>query len=231
MRRIASLVCSSPSAASSPSSSFCDGDASRRASSDFDSESSRRTVSEKQNRESTEKRKRLESDMDTTESNGDVMTQSDILPASHHHRQNIPLPSSQSLELNMDVAGKASSTKRPADTSPSEITSSDDRVPALPRKKQATSHDQTLQQTQSIHGPEKSGYSIKEFMEYTRIKRRIGLIRQYEEIKAMPPRGTFFASRYTSPSLFTSRLRSTSNNGSISKIFRFIKMTRQALLL
>ena len=198
MRRIASfVVCSSPSAASSPSSSFCDGDASRRASSDFDSESSRRTVSEKQNRESTEKRKRLESDMDTTESNGDVMTQSDILPASHHHhRQNIPLPSSQSLELNMDVAGKASSTKRPADTSPSEITSSDDRVPALPRKKQATSHDQTLQQTQSIHGPEKSGYSIKEFMEYTRIKRRIGLIRQYEEIKAMPPRGTFFASRY-----------------------------------
>ena len=176
--------------ASSPSSSFCD-DSSRRPSSDFDSEASQRTVSEKHDSERDEKPHRLHSDP----SNGDVvMTQSDVV-TSYRDPQNIPTSMVQSLQLDTCTDGqngKATSVKRAADTSPSEIANSDDRLPALPRKKKAT---QQVLEGESVHGPEQKGYSIKDFMEFTRIKRRLGLVRQYEEIKRLPPKGTFFSSR------------------------------------
>ena len=62
------------------------------------------------------------------------------------------------------------------------------------RKKRPHSGD-SGELDESIHGPEAGGMTIKELMEYVRIKGRRGLIREYGNIKKEPPAGTFMTSK------------------------------------
>ena len=66
----------------------------------------------------------------------------------------------------------------------------DGEAPLLLRKKRPQSDEE-----ESIHGPEGGGLNIKDLMEYTRIKGRKGLIKEYQQIKSEPPQGSFEASK------------------------------------
>ncbi|ELU07177.1 hypothetical protein CAPTEDRAFT_228741 [Capitella teleta] len=53
----------------------------------------------------------------------------------------------------------------------------------------------SLKEEPSLHGPESGGFTIRELVDYCRIKGRRGLRRQYEVIKMEPPQGTFDVSK------------------------------------
>ena len=207
------MPCSVPSSVSTPPSSP-EGSLAGCASSEQESESSRGTVSEKHTHEYKEK----DCPGGASYDNGVMMDTSDnsnVMLHSFHGTTNTPNIAAESAAATSQTQTAASQLssihrstslgdvksipcKRGSDTSPSEIAAGDQQLPALPRKKKLTASPVIGQESssdESIHMPETTGYSIKEFMDYTRIKGRQGLIRQYEQIKGTPPKGSFDASR------------------------------------
>lgn len=146
--------------------------------SDHDSECSRGTVPEKHTHEYREK------ELQELDNNDDM----DISDNGQHHKtsNHVVAKSPPALDKLITIG---CSNKRGSDTSPSSETfPGEPDVPSLPRKKIRDFEE-------SLHMPEIGGYNMKDFMETTRRKRRIGLIREYERIKAEPPKGTFEASK------------------------------------
>lgn len=89
--------------------------------------------------------------------------------------------------------------KRSADlSSPTMVvTASNDHDPlVLPNKKRSSSAElDSNVEPESIHVPEPGGDTIKELVEYCRIKGRHGLYKEYALLKAEPPQGTFEVSK------------------------------------
>ena len=170
-----------------------------------DSSCSRGTLSEKHAHEYSEKSSAYDQSavmMDTSDHSNHLMQHSfHALSSTNSQQQDDRSVADAAAQL----AGVTRSTslgdvksiacKRGSDTSPSEVAVGEPRMPALPRKKKPP---ETVAESseESIHGAaDIGGYSIKEFMDYTRIKGRQGLIRQYDQIKATPPKGTFSTSK------------------------------------
>lgn len=97
------------------------------------------------------------------------------------------------------TAKNSSVRKRSADlSSPTAVvTASNDLDPlTLPNKKRSSSADlDSSVEPESIHVPEPVGLTIKELVEYCRIKGRRGLYKEYAQLKAEPPQGTFEVSK------------------------------------
>ena len=101
----------------------------------------------------------------------------------------------------------SSARKRSAEVSPNVVTSNG--VPTLlPHKKRPSSSDSPENTTstkesiheesiheESIHMPDPSGLTIRELMEYCKIKGQKGLVKEYVTLKAEPPQGTFEISK------------------------------------
>ena len=143
-------------------------------SSDLESESSRVTIQEKHNSEYKEKELRLGS-VDLDNSDDANMTSPPNSPTS-------PLP--------LVVVGTHIPQKRSSEPSPTQTQPDESSIPPLPRKKRPNITT-TSPAEESIHVAEQGGYTIKELLEYCRIKQRKGLYREYAQIRAEPPSGIF----------------------------------------
>ncbi len=158
------------------------GEESSLFSSDMESSTgSRHTIHEKHNHECQEKERRSERDMDISD---DVSSSS--------------VPNSPtSPPLRTGTPSKAFLTNTPqkrssSDTSPSQPNAPGDFAPPppLPRKKRPSTMLPSSE-NESIHRAESGGLSVKEIIDYCRIKGRKGLYKEYARIKMEKPEGKF----------------------------------------
>lgn len=109
-------------------------------------------------------------------------------------------PKSCRVERDMDTSDDFSCSTPSSPTSPSVENHSllgkrgAENEAIASRKKRSHSEEPTCEP--SIHVPESGGFTVKELVDYCRIKGRNGLKRQYEAIKAEPPAGTFECSKW-----------------------------------